>query len=184
MSELIVLSFQSPTGAQEAQQTIAQLQKQNLIHLDDAATVVREQDGKPKVKQANNLVGEGALGGAFWGMLIGLLFFMPWLGLAAGALGGALGGKFADVGVDDDFIKQVGASIQPGQSALFLLIRDATPDRVIEAMKPHNPTIVHTSLNKEREDKLREAFGAEPAAATASAEPAAPAAPAAPPATS
>jgi len=162
MSELFVLSFPTATGAAECQQVIARLQKENLIQLEDAATVVRQPDGKAKVKQANNLVGEGALGGAFWGMLIGLLFFMPWLGLAAGALGGALGGKMTDIGVDDDFIKQVGQSIQPGQSALFLLVRSATTDRVLEEMRPLHPTILRTSLSKEREDKLREAFGADP----------------------
>ncbi len=92
-------------------------------------------------------------------MLIGLLFFMPFLGLAAGALGGALGGKFQDIGIDDDFIKQVGSSIEPGQSAIFLLIRDATPDRVVEALKAHNPEVIHTNLTAEQEAKLKEAFG-------------------------
>jgi uncharacterized membrane protein len=159
MSQLIVLKFANEQGAQEVLGEVGNLQKQNLITLEDAATVVRQQDGKPKIKQATSLVGAGALGGAFWGMLIGLLFFMPFLGLAAGALGGAIGGKFEDIGVDDNFIKQVGASIQPGQSALFLLIREATPDRVIEALKPYNPEVIHTSLTAEQEAKLKDAFG-------------------------
>jgi uncharacterized membrane protein len=169
VSELIVMSFPTEVGAQEAQQTVARLQRENLIQLEDAATVVRRGDGKVKVKQSTSLVGAGALGGAFWGMLIGLLFFMPWLGMAAGALGGALGGKMTDIGVDDDFIKQVGASIQPGQSALFLLVRSATIDRVLEEMQPLHPTVLHTSLSKEREDQLREAFGADPAEPAATA---------------
>jgi uncharacterized membrane protein len=159
MSDLVVLVFQDESGAQQVLDEVGQLQRQHLIDLADAATVVRGQDGKPKVKQANSLVGAGAWGGAFWGMLIGLLFFMPFLGLAAGALGGAIGGKFEDIGIDDNFIKQVGASIQPGQSALFLLIREATPDRVIEALKPHNPEVIHTSLSSEQEAKLKDAFG-------------------------
>jgi uncharacterized membrane protein len=159
MSQLVVLKFATETGAGETLDEIGSLQKQNLITLEDAATVVRGADGKPKVKQAVSLVGAGALGGAFWGMLIGLLFFMPFLGLAAGALGGALGGKFQDIGIDDDFIKQVGSSIEPGQSAVFLLIRDATPDRVIEALKAHNPEVIRTNLSAEQEAKLKEAFG-------------------------
>ena len=89
------------TGAAEMGNAVKMLQKQELIKVSDAATVIRKPDGKVKVKQANNLVGAGALGGAFWGMLIGLLFLAPWLGMAFGALGGAIGGKFADVGVDD-----------------------------------------------------------------------------------
>lgn len=160
MSQLVVLKFENEQGAGEALAEIGSLQKQNLITLDDAATVSRAPgDGKPKVKQATSLVGAGALGGAFWGMLIGLLFFMPWLGLAAGALGGALGGKFTDIGIDDDFIKQVGSSIQPGQSAVFLLIRDATPDRVVEALKQYKPEVIKSSLSAEQEAKLKEAFG-------------------------
>jgi len=159
MSQLVVLKFDKEGTAQEVLGEVGALQKQNLITLEDAATVTRQADGKPKVKQATSLVGAGALGGAFWGMLIGLLFFMPFLGLAAGALGGALGGKFEDIGIDDDFIKQVGSSIQPGESAVFLLIRDATPDRVVEALKAHNPEVIKTNLTVEQEAKLKEAFG-------------------------
>jgi uncharacterized membrane protein len=159
MSQLVVLKFDKEGTAQQVLGEVGALQKQNLITLDDAATVVRQADGKPKVKQATSLVGAGALGGAFWGMLIGLLFFMPFLGLAAGALGGALGGKFQDIGIDDAFIKQVGASIQPGQSALFLLIREATPDRVVEALKQYHPEVIHSSLSAEQEAKLKDAFG-------------------------
>ena len=185
-SQLIVLTFATETGAEQALGTIGSLQKQNLIALDDAATVVRGRDGKPKVKQATSLVGAGALGGAFWGMLIGLLFFMPWLGLAIGAVTGALTAKFADIGIDDGFIRDVGQKIQPGQSALFLLVRQATMDRVLEALKPYNPEVLQTNLSQEQEAKLREAFGGthepEPAPSASQTPPAAPAAPAAPPA--
>jgi uncharacterized membrane protein len=94
MSDLYVLAFKTETGAQEAAETIKDLQKQELITLEDAAIVVRREDGKVKVKQAQSLVGAGALGGAFWGMLIGLIFWMPWLGLAIGALSGAVAGHW------------------------------------------------------------------------------------------
>jgi uncharacterized membrane protein len=159
MSQLVVLTFEKEGTAEQVLGEVGALQKQNLITLEDAATVVRQADGKPKIKQATSLVGAGALGGAFWGMLIGLLFFVPFLGLAAGALGGALGGKFADIGIDDDFIKQVGSAIQPGQSAIFLLIREATPDRVVEALKPYHPEVLQTNLTAEQERQLRDAFG-------------------------
>ena len=101
------------------------------------------------------------MGGAFWGMLIGLLFWAPWLGMAIGAAAGALGGKLTDVGVDDNFIKEVGATIEPGHSALFLLVRDATPDKVLDQVKQFNPTVLRTSLSAEDEAKLKAAFGAE-----------------------
>jgi uncharacterized membrane protein len=123
--------------------------------------VIRRQDGKVKVKQIHSLVGAGALGGAFWGMLIGLIFFMPWLGLAMGALGGALGGKFTDIGVDDKFIKEVGNTIQPGHSALFLLVVSATPDKLADELKGTQATVLQTSLSNEQEAKLRDLFAAD-----------------------
>ena len=124
---------------------------------------MRRADGKTKVKQAASLVGAGALGGAFWGMLIGLLFLAPWLGMAIGAASGALSGKMADIGIDDAFIKRVGSSIQPGQSALFVLVREATTDKVVEALKPLGGELIYTNLSNEEETKLRAAFGAEEA---------------------
>jgi len=160
MSELIVFAFQNENGAAEMAEEIKSLQKQQLVTLSDAATVVRKEDGKVKVKQANDLVGPGALGGAFWGMLIGMLFMMPWLGLAIGAVTGAIAGKVTDIGIDDDFIKEVGATIQPGQSALFLLIEKWTEDKVLPELAGYEPTILRTNLSTEAEAKLKVAFGA------------------------
>jgi uncharacterized membrane protein len=161
MSELIVFAFPTATGAEEMGETVKSLQKQELIKLADAAYVVRKPDGKAKVKQAQSLVGAGALGGAFWGMLIGLLFFMPWLGLAIGAVTGALAGKFSDIGIDDNFIKEVGNTIEPGGSALFLLIAQWTEDKVLaELSKFQDAKVVRTSLSTEDEEKLKSAFGA------------------------
>jgi uncharacterized membrane protein len=159
MSDLVVLAFDTETGASRMIADIDRMQKMHLITLDDAAVVVRDMEGKAKVKQANSLVGAGAFGGAFWGMLIGLLFWMPWLGLAIGAISGALAGKFSDIGISDDFIKSVGNTIKPGHSALFLMIREVTPDRVLEEMRRFSGvTVLQTSLSKEGEEKLREAL--------------------------
>ena len=134
--------------------------KEELIALKDAAVVIRKPDGKIKVKQATNLVGVGAFGGAFWGMLIGLLFWAPWLGLALGAVAGAISGAMSDYGINDDFIKEVGTTIKPGGSALFLLISKWTEDKSLERLNKFNATIVRTSLTKEEEEKLKAAFGA------------------------
>ncbi|WP_440992107.1 DUF1269 domain-containing protein [Haloarchaeobius baliensis] len=149
------------TGAQEMREKMYDLQKRELITLEDAAVVVRKDSGKVKVKQAHSLVGRGALGGAFWGMLVGLLFFAPWLGLVAGAAAGALGGKLTDIGIDDSFIKEVSASIEPGNSALFLLSRDAQMERIQEELADYDFEIIQTNLSYEDETKLREAFAAE-----------------------
>jgi len=161
MSDLIVLAFDNESSAFMMRDKLLQLQKQQVITLSDAAIVIRDKKGKPKVKQLQSLVGAGAMGGAFWGMLIGLLFFAPWLGLAAGALGGALSGKFADIGVDDRFIKEVGETIQPGHAALFLLVEKVTADKVLPELASFNATVLQTSLSNENETKLREAFGAQ-----------------------
>jgi len=163
LSTLSVLSFQQEGQAQQVLTTLRQLQEQNLIQVDDAAIFTRKADGKPSIKQASDLVGTGALGGAFWGMLLGILFFMPLIGAAIGAAAGALGGKRADYGISDDFIKQVGASIQPGQAALFLLTEKAVLDKVVEALKPYQFQLIHTSLSIEEENKLREIVGQTPA---------------------
>lgn len=161
MNELIVLAFDSEDGALNVRDKLIDLQKQELITLGDAAVVVRKDDGKPKVKQAQSLVGVGALGGSFWGLLIGLIFFAPILGMAVGAVTGALSGRFADIGVDDDFIKEVGETIEPGHSALFLFVVDVEGERVIEELKPYEPTVLRTNLSTEDEEKLRDAFAAD-----------------------
>jgi uncharacterized membrane protein len=159
MSVFIVFAFPTEDGAFSMDDTIHQLKKEELITLDDAAVVIRKPDGKIKVKQATNLVGVGALGGAFWGMLIGLFFWAPWLGLALGAVAGAISGALSDYGIND-FIKEVGATIKPGVSALFLLISKWTEDKALERFKKFNATIVRTSLSNEDEQKLKAAFGA------------------------
>ncbi len=160
MSDMIVFAFKSATGAEEMRDALIQMQKEHTIQLEDAAVVTRNADGKVKVKQATSLVGAGAVGGAFWGMLIGLLFFAPWLGLAIGAVTGAIAGKFTDIGIDDNFIKEVGASIEPGGSALFLLVQSVTADKVMPELEKFDATVLRTSLSDEQEQKLRDAFSA------------------------
>lgn len=161
MATLVVLAFKDETGAEQVRDELVGLQKEYLITLSDAAVLVRKQDGKVKVKQAVNLVGAGALGGAAWGLLIGLFFLAPWLGLAIGAASGALAGKLSDTGVDDKFIKEVGETIEPGHSALFLLVEDWTEDRVMDQLAKYDATVLQTSLSEEDEAKLKAAFGAQ-----------------------
>jgi uncharacterized membrane protein len=160
-SNMVVMTFSNEHTAEQVRDRLVELQKANLIKLDDAVVVVRGQDGKVKVKQAVNLAGAGALSGAFWGMLIGMLFFAPLLGLAVGAATGAITGSMRDYGIDDTFIKEVGNSIQPGTSALFVLVQQATVDKVVEQLKPFGGTIARTSLSTENEAKLKAAFGQE-----------------------
>jgi uncharacterized membrane protein len=108
------------------------------------------------------MTGAGVAWGALWGFLFGLIFFVPLLGMAIGTGMGALGGSLADLGIDDDFIKQVRERVTPGTSALFVLTSHATVDRVIEELRQYDFEIISTNLPVEQEQKLREAFGEEP----------------------
>jgi uncharacterized membrane protein len=162
MATLTVLKFDNPSGAEQMLTKIQSLQKQQLITVQDAATVSWPEGKKgPKTKQAVNLAGLGALDGAFWGMLFGLLFFVPWFGMAVGAAFGALGGKMADYGIDDDFIKSVREQVTEGTSALFLLTSDAVRDKVAEELKDEQFELIASNLTKEQEDELMSAFSAE-----------------------
>ncbi len=160
MATLTVWKFPTAVGAEQAQQTLEQLQKQELIKVHDAALVTFPEGAKkPKTRQLNNLAGAGALGGAFWGLLFGLIFFIPLLGLAIGAGMGALAGSMSDVGIDDDFIKSVRDQVTPGTSALFVMTSGAVMDKVHEAFEGQQMELIQTNLSDEQENKLREAFG-------------------------
>lgn len=151
--------FDDPDGAQRAIETLTALSKQELIRIYDAATV-EWQPGKkrPKTRQAIDLVGAGALDGAFWGLLFGVLFFVPVLGMVVGAAAGAMGGALTDVGIDDDFIDSVKAKVQPGTSALFVLSSDAVTDKVKAAFDGVSADLIYTNMSNEEEAKLRAVF--------------------------
>jgi len=162
MATMTVWKFPTADGAARAEETLKDLQRQELIQIHDAAIVSYPEGArKPKTRQLAGLTGAGALGGAFWGMLFGLIFFIPLLGLAIGAGIGALTGSMADVGIDDAFIKRMRDEIQPGTSALFVLSSGAVVDRVREAFQGQELVLVESNLSREQEDKLREVFSEE-----------------------
>ncbi|HKC27379.1 MAG TPA: DUF1269 domain-containing protein [Jatrophihabitans sp.] len=161
MATMTVWKFPSPEGAEAAEDTLLELQKEGLIKIEDAAVVSYPEGArKPKTKQLHSVGSSGALGGAFWGMLFGLIFFVPLLGAAIGAGIGALAGSLVDVGIDDDFIKRVRAEIKPGTSALFLLSSDAVMDKVHERFANTPMTLVETNLSHDQEKNLQEVFSA------------------------
>jgi uncharacterized membrane protein len=159
MATLSVLKFSEPDGAEKMLKKIRSLQKQQLIQVQDAATVSWPQGKKaPKTKQAVNLAAVGALDGAFWGMLFGLIFFIPFFGLAMGAAMGAIGGSMADYSINDEFIKKTRAQVTEGTSALFLMTEGAVMDKVAEELKGEKFELIASSLTKEQEEKLKAAF--------------------------
>lgn len=173
MATLSVWKFDTADGARQALDKLVALQKQQLIVLQDAAYVTWPVGAsKPKTQQAQSMGTAGALGGAFWGMLFGLIFFMPLLGMAVGAAIGGMMGHFTDVGINDDFIKQVREKVTQGTSALFLMTENATIDRVAQAFAGTKMELIQTNLSADQEAKLRAAFGEDPEAAPQSQSPA------------
>ena len=160
MSELMVLGFENEMEADRFGIALAQMQKDMIVQLQDAAEVVRDLDGKPHVKHGHSLVGAGALGGAFWGMLFGLLFFVPFLGLAIGAAMGGLFGKLGKTGMNKEVLEQMGDAVPPGKAGWFLLIGQMTEDKFLAAVTGANATLVRSNLTEEQEKDLKHAFGA------------------------
>ena len=130
---------------------------------EDAVVVIHGDDGKIKLDQAISTTGAGAAGGALWGGLIGLIFLAPLLGMAVGAASGALGGKMTDVGVNDNFMKELGAQLQPGAAALIALGQSEARDKLLEPIKPYGGHVIQTSLDSESEERLRAALEGAPA---------------------
>ena len=162
MASLTVWKYATPEGADLALAKLAELSKQQLISIQDAAVVSWPAGSKkPKTRQTGSTTGTGALGGAFWGMLFGLLFFVPFFGMAVGAAMGALAGHFADYGIDDNFIKSVREQVTEGTSALFLLSSDGVLDKINAAFEGMDKgELIKSNLSAEQEAKLHEDFGA------------------------
>jgi uncharacterized membrane protein len=160
MSTLVVIGYDDQFKAQEVRLTLAKLQKDYLIDLEDAVVAVKDEKGKVKLHQAVNLTAAGAVSGGFWGTLIGLIFLNPLLGLAVGATAGAVSGALTDVGIDDKFMKDLADHMNPGSSALFILVRSATPDKVLEEIKGTGGHVLRTSLSHDDEAKLQAALNA------------------------
>jgi uncharacterized membrane protein len=158
MSTLVAIAYPEQGRAREVMDILKQLQAQHLIELDDAVAVVKDDEGKIKLDQAVNLTGAGAAGGALWGMLIGLLFLSPLFGAAVGAATGALVSKASDYGVDDNFAQQLGSQLRPGSSALLVLVRQATPDKVLAEIGKYGGTVMQTSLPNDAERRLQAAL--------------------------
>ncbi|GAA6175394.1 DUF1269 domain-containing protein [Sulfitobacter pacificus] len=157
MSKLIAVIFQDHTTAFEMRTDLVRMEQDHLLGIDDAVVVTRNAEGKPKLHQAMNLTAIGALNGGWWGTLIGLLFLNPLLGAVIGAGTGAMSGALTDIGVDDQFMKNVGGDLKENHAAVFVLVRDITQDRVMEGLEKYagKGTVHTTSLSRADEEKLR-----------------------------
>jgi uncharacterized membrane protein len=158
MSDLVVIVYPNQEKAEEVRTRLFQLQNEYIIKLADAVIATKSADGQVQLHQVINTTAAGAASGGFWGLLIGVIFLNPLLGAAVGAAGGALGGALTDFGINDPFMKDLAASIQPGSAALFLLIKEMTPDKVLEQIKHFGGVVLKTSLDDAKEQALRNAL--------------------------
>lgn len=156
MSTFVAIAYDAPYKAEEVRIALIKLQRDYLIDLEDAVVAVRNAKGKIKLQQPVNLTAAGAVSGGFWGTLVGLLFFSPLLGAGIGAAAGAVSGALSDIGINDDFMKELAGKMQNDSSVLFVLVRKATPDKVLEEIKQFGGTVLQTSLSHEDETKLQE----------------------------
>ena len=165
MSDLIVVGYDDMFKAEEVRLKLLKMQKEYLVDLEDAVVAVKKDDVKVKLNPMYHLSASVAVGGGFWGMLIGLIFLNPILGAVVGAGAGAAAGALSDVGIDDDFMKKLAEQLQPGTSVLFVLIRKMTADKVLDELAGSGGKVLQTSLSHEDESKLQTALDAAKASA-------------------
>ncbi len=158
MSDLIAIVYPTEPKAEEVRNRLIELQKEYLITLGDAVIATKTDAGKIKLNQMVSMTAAGAVSGSFWGLLIGVLFLNPLIGAAVGAASGALGGALTDVGINDNFMKDLAANIQPGNAVLFVLVQSMTADKVLKDISSYGGVVLKTSLDETKEQVLRDAL--------------------------
>ena len=164
MSDLVAIAYPDLETAREVAQNVGEAQKAHLIELDDMVIAEHRDNGKIKLHQPS-LAGVGAAGGALWGGLIGLIFLAPLLGMAIGAASGAAAGEMTDAGVDDNFMKDLGAKLAGQGAALIVLVRKMNPEKILAEVKIPGE-VIQTSLPSDTEQALRDALAGAGAAAS------------------
>ncbi len=163
MSEIVVMGFRDPEEADRVLSRLRTLRREYLAG-KDAVVVVRDETGYVHIKQESDLVKagtkDGFLTGSLWGTFVGLLFLNPLVGFAVGGAFGAgvggLAGSLTDYGIDDGFIESLAETFPNNSSGLFLLVREAQPEKVLAELSGFNGKVLHTSLSAEQEKKLQE----------------------------
>src|SRR5271166_2794737 len=164
MSDLVVIEFPSEAKAEEVRQKLLDMQNEYLIELEDAVIAIKQPSGRIKLNQLFHPAAAGAAYGSLWGLLVGMIFLMALAGTVLGTASGAIGGALTDVGINDRFMKDVAATLESGNAALFLLIRKMTADKVLADLKGVGGKVLRTSFDQTQENALREALGAVSAA--------------------
>jgi len=158
MAELIAIGYKDETTAEAAADEARRRAKDLTIEPEAIAVIVRDAEGQFHVHTSHHSVEDGTTWGMLWGLLFGALFLVPFLGVAVGAGLGAIMGRVTKAGVDNDFQEQARDLLQPGTSALFLMVDKATPDRVVDALSHYGGTVLKSSLSEEGEKELKDAL--------------------------
>jgi uncharacterized membrane protein len=164
MANLVAVAYDDLGTAKQVMGTVGELVREHSLEIEDAVIVEKRHDGKIKLHQPS-MAGTGAASGALWGGLIGLIFFMPLFGMAVGAASGAVAGKASDYGIDDNFMKELGENLQPGNAAVFVLVRESTRDKVVPEISKYGGRVIQSSLSDEQEAAFQEALDARGATA-------------------
>jgi len=154
MSELIVIGYDNQATATKAYNQVLGLNKDFVVTLTGLALVTVDAEGKSHVETPQKIVGVSAASGALWGMLIGLLFFVPGIGLIVGGAMGALFGKLSKTGINDRFRSQVQEMLHPGSAAVVIMASKITEDKFADAMGPFGGKLLKTSLSEQDEKEL------------------------------
>jgi uncharacterized membrane protein len=155
MSELVAIAYPDRQTAEVVRDILTELETQGLIELEDAVIAARDSKGRLQLEQSHRPARSRAAGGALAGALVGLLVAAPLLGAAVGAAGGGVAGSRRDVGVDDEFAKELAATLEPPRAALVLLVREAAGDKVLPEIREYGGRVLRTSLRAEAEASLR-----------------------------
>jgi uncharacterized membrane protein len=155
MSDLIVIGYEDPQTARQAYEQVQRLQRDFIVDLRGLAIVDVDADGKTHVDTPQRSIGASAAAGATFGLLIGLLFFVPGMVLLGGTIG-ALMGKFSKSGINAEFRNRVEHLIEPGHSAVVIMASKVTEDKFAAAMQPFGGTVLKTSMSESDEKELAE----------------------------
>lgn len=160
MSELLVIGYDDFKTAEAARADLFTLSHDYYADIGDAVVAMVDENRHIRLNQLVTPWAIGASSGSFWGLLIGVLFLHPLLGVVAGAAAGAVTGALSDFGIHDDFMKEVARMMKPGHAALFVMARTVNTDRIIEHLASYGGDVLRTNLSHADEDKLRAAFKA------------------------
>jgi uncharacterized membrane protein len=155
MSDLIVIGYDDPDNARQAYEQVQRLQQDFVVDLRGLAIVDVDANGKTHVDTPQRIIGTSAAGGALFGLLLGLLFFVPGMVLLGGAIG-ALIGRLNKSGINAEFRNRVEHLLEPGHSAVVMMASKITEDRFANAMRPFGGVILKTSLSESDEQELAE----------------------------